>query len=64
MFEGIFDLVPCLFGVALELIDASLGAQPGVPGGAAKVLLGGALGGFGLVGDLLTDARCGLLRFR
>jgi hypothetical protein len=32
VFEGVFDLVPCLFGVARELIDASLGAQPGVAG--------------------------------
>src|SRR6476619_5129164 len=64
VFAGVFDFVPCLFGVALELIDASLGAQPGVAGGAAEVLLGGALGGFGLVGDLLTDTHCGLLRSR
>src|SRR6478672_2304513 len=35
VFERIFDLVPRLFGVALELIDASLGAQARVPGGAA-----------------------------
>jgi hypothetical protein len=56
VFKGVFDFVPCLFGVALELIDASLGAQPGVAGGAADNLLDGALGGFGPVGDLLTDA--------
>src|SRR6476619_7819546 len=55
VFEGVFDLVPCLFGVALELIDASLGAQAGVAGSAAEVLLGRTLGGLGLVGDLLTD---------
>src|ERR1700736_4567253 len=54
--EGVFLFVSCLFGVGLELSDASLGAQPGVAGGAAEVLLGGALGGLGLVGDLLTDA--------
>ena len=64
VFEGVFDLVACLFGVALELIDASLGAQAGVAGGAAEVLLGGALGGFGLVRELLTDAYCGFLRCR
>src|SRR6478736_8490199 len=62
VFEGVFDLVSSLFGVARELIDASLGAQAGVAGGAAEVLLGGALGGFGLVRDLLTDAHCGFLR--
>src|SRR6185436_3404491 len=44
VFEGVFDLLPGLFGVALELIDASLGAQPGVAGGAGDELLGGALG--------------------
>src|ERR1700730_11277026 len=56
VFEGVFDLGSCLFGVALELIGAALGAQPGVAGGAADNLLDGALDGFGLVGDLLTDA--------
>src|SRR5207342_1463362 len=61
VFEGVFDLVSSLFGVARELIDASFGAQPGVAGGAAEVLLGGALGGLGLMGDLLTDTHCGLL---
>jgi len=45
VFERVFHLCPCLFGVALELIDASLGAQPGVAGGAAEVLLGGATAG-------------------
>jgi hypothetical protein len=64
VFERVVDLVSCLFGGALELIDASLGAQPGVAGGAAEVLLGGALGGLGLVRDFLTDALCGLLRFQ
>jgi len=51
VFEGVFDLVPCLFGVAGELIDASLGAQSGVAGSAAEVLLGGTLGSLGLMGD-------------
>ena len=64
VFEGVIDLVPCLFGVALELIDAPLDAQPAVAGGAAEVLLGGALGGLGLVGELLSDARCGFLPFQ
>src|ERR1700722_251467 len=61
--EGVFDLGPCLFGVALELIDASLGAQAGVAGGAAEDLFGGALGPFELVGDLLTYAHCFLPMF-
>ena len=64
MFEGVFEVFPGLFGVGLELIDASLGAQAGVAGGAAEVLLGGALCGFGLVRELLTDAYCGFLRCR
>jgi len=58
VFEGVFDLGPCLFGVALELIGAPLGAQAGVAGGPTEELLGGALGPFELVGDLLTDAHC------
>ena len=61
--EGVFDLGPCLFGVALELIDAPLGAQAGVAGGAAEDLLGGALGPFELVGNLLTYAHCFLPMF-
>src|SRR5271166_4006466 len=58
VFEGVFDLGLCLFGVALELIGESLGAQAGVAGGATVELLGGALGPFALVGDLLTYAHC------
>src|ERR1700722_11741851 len=61
--EGVFDLGPCLFGVALELIDAPLGAQAGIAGGAAEDLLGGALGPFELVGDLPTYAHCFLPMF-
>src|SRR5271155_3950642 len=61
--EGVFDLGPCLFRVPLELIDAPLGAQEGVAGGAAEDLLGGALGPFELVGDLLTYAHCFLPMF-
>ncbi len=64
MFEGVFDLVPGLFGVALELIDASLGAQPGVPGGAAELLLGRALGGLGLWAIFLPMLMADSLGFR
>ena len=64
VFEGIFDLGPCLFGLALELIDTSLGAQARVAGGTAEVLLGRTLDRLGLIGDLLTDAHCRLLGFR
>src|SRR5271166_3960160 len=59
VFEDVFDLGPRLLGVGLGLIGASLGAQPGVAGGATEQLLGGALGGLGLVRDLLTDTHCG-----
>jgi len=62
VFEGVFDLGPGLFGVAFELIDASLGGQAGVAGGTADELLGGAFCGFGLVRELLNDAHCGFLR--
>jgi hypothetical protein len=58
VFEGVFDLVPCLFGVARELISPSLGAKARIAGGAAEVLLGRTLGGLNLVGDLLTNAHC------
>src|SRR6478672_3566791 len=60
--EDVFGFGPCLLGVSLGLLDASLGAQPGVAGGAAEVLLGGALNGFGLMGELLADAHVGFLR--
>jgi len=62
--ERIFNRGPCLFGVALELIDASLGAQPGVPGGAAEVLLGRALGGLGLWAIFLPMLMADSLGFR
>jgi len=58
VFEGVFDLGPCLFGIALELVGAPLGTQAGITGGAAKNLLGGALCPFELMGDLLTDTHC------
>ena len=57
--EDVFGFGPCLLDVSLGLLDASLGAQPGVAGGAAEVLLGGALNGFGLMGELLADAHVG-----
>src|SRR5271166_1213246 len=41
VFESVLQLGPRLFDVALGPIDASLGAQPGVPGGAAVELLDG-----------------------
>lgn len=58
--EGVFDFGSRLFGIALDLIAASLGAKARVPSGAAEKLLGGALGGFGFMGDLFTDAHCGV----
>ena len=59
--EDVFGFGPCLLDVSLGLLDASLGAQPGVAGGAAEVLLGGALNGFGLMGELLFCRRsCGI----
>src|ERR1700682_778135 len=64
VFERVFHLVSCLFGVARELIGASLGAQSRIAGGATEVLLGRPLGGLGLVGDLFTDTHCRLLRFQ
>lgn len=32
VFEGVFDLGPCLFGIALDLIGEPLRAQAGIPG--------------------------------
>ena len=61
MSEGVFDFGPCLFGVARELIDASLGAQPGVAGGAAEVLLGGALDRLDFVSREEFDIQVALL---
>ncbi len=59
-FKSVGDFfVSCLFAVALEPIDASLDAQPGVAGGAAEILLRGALGGLDLMRELLSDAHCG-----
>ena len=53
VFEGVFDLFPGLFGVALELIDASLGGQAGVAGGAAEVLLAAPLAASALCASFL-----------
>jgi hypothetical protein len=56
VFEGVLHLCSGLLGVAGGLIDAALGPQASVSGGSAEQFLGRALGGFGLVRDLLTNA--------
>ena len=54
MFKGVVDLVSRLFGVALELIDASLGAQPGVPVARPKYFLVAPLAAWALWASFLA----------
>src|SRR6266508_4383068 len=53
--EGVLDLRPGLFSVALGLVTAAFGLQAPVAGDAADDLLGSAFDRFGLVRDLLGD---------